>query len=58
MDTDIQFGQNCAFHTLCVLTGITDQKMLENTDSVPEYYGNSVSIFILIDQSIYMPTNP
>lgn len=50
LNTDIQFGYNCGFKTLCILTGITTEKILEEAISegkpefIPDYVSDDLSI--------------
>ena len=49
LNTDIHFGRNCGFQTLCVLTGITSQSALQQAESdgnknfIPDYFSDDVS---------------
>jgi len=43
LDTDIAFGKNCGFQTLLVLSGITDEKLLEReTNNLPDHVMSSI----------------
>ena len=37
LSTDIQFGINCGFYTMLVMSGETDEKTLKNSDVVPDF---------------------
>ncbi|XP_066914479.1 glycerol-3-phosphate phosphatase-like isoform X1 [Clytia hemisphaerica] len=49
LNTDIHFGRNCGFQTLCVLTGITSSSALQkaesdgNTNFIPDYFSDDLT---------------
>ena len=45
LDTDILFAKKNDIHSLCVLSGISTEKLIQtcNDDIAPEYYTNSIA---------------
>ena len=45
LDTDILFAKKNNIHSLCVLSGISTEKLIQtcNDDIAPEYYTNSIA---------------
>ncbi len=43
LDTDIMFGINSKIDTLLVLTGVTDQEMLDKSKIKPKYVLNELN---------------
>lgn len=49
LDTDVHFGRNCGFQTLCVLTGVTTPASLQQaeakgvTDLIPDFFSDDLT---------------